>query len=71
MKPNENDILSGRGASFNQHPGNAQFRKMIDNQKVRLSQYFPFCPIIDDFYGRSYRVIRDLKFQLTARYENI
>jgi len=52
MNPTENDVLSGRGAWFNQHPGNQQFRNMIDDQKVRQSQHYPFCPIsIDDFYG--------------------
>jgi hypothetical protein len=30
-----NDVLSGRGAWFNQHPGNEHFRKMIEEQKVR------------------------------------
>ena len=40
MKPTKNDVLSGRGAGFNQHPGNEQFRKMINIQKVsRMSQY--------------------------------
>ena len=38
MKPTENDVLSGRGAWFNQHPGNEHFRKMIDEQKVGLSR---------------------------------
>eukprot|EP00984_Skeletonema_dohrnii_P004932 scaffold1740_cov150-Skeletonema_dohrnii-CCMP3373.AAC.1 len=34
MKPTENDVLSGRGAWFNQHPGNEHFRKMVDEQKA-------------------------------------
>ncbi len=38
MKPTENDVLSGRGAWFNQHPGNEHFRKMIDEQKVGQSR---------------------------------
>eukprot|EP00574_Skeletonema_japonicum_P004500 CAMPEP_0201718480 /NCGR_PEP_ID=MMETSP0593-20130828/3985_1 /ASSEMBLY_ACC=CAM_ASM_000672 /TAXON_ID=267983 /ORGANISM="Skeletonema japonicum, Strain CCMP2506" /LENGTH=471 /DNA_ID=CAMNT_0048208789 /DNA_START=148 /DNA_END=1563 /DNA_ORIENTATION=+ len=33
MKPTDNDVLSGRGASFNQHPGNEHFRKMIEDNK--------------------------------------
>eukprot|EP00984_Skeletonema_dohrnii_P005813 scaffold2053_cov106-Skeletonema_dohrnii-CCMP3373.AAC.4 len=38
MNPTENDVLSGRGAWFNQHPGNVQFRKMIDDQKTAYSK---------------------------------
>ena len=51
MEPNENDVLSGRGAGFNQHPGNEKFRKMIDKQKVRQPQFFLlcFCPYNNDF----------------------
>ena len=50
MKPTENDVLSGRGAWFNQHPGNEHFRKMIDEQKVGQPLHFPRLPI-DGFYG--------------------
>ena len=35
MKPSGNDVLSGRGAGFNQHPGNEHFRRIIEQQKVR------------------------------------
>eukprot|EP00984_Skeletonema_dohrnii_P002660 scaffold916_cov83-Skeletonema_dohrnii-CCMP3373.AAC.2 len=34
MKPTDNDVLSGRGAWFNQHPGNTHFRRMLDEQKA-------------------------------------
>mmetsp|Transcript_18925 Transcript_18925/g.28554 ORF Transcript_18925/g.28554 Transcript_18925/m.28554 type:complete len:468 (+) Transcript_18925:178-1581(+) len=33
MNPTENDVLSGRGAWFNQHPGNKRFRKMLEENK--------------------------------------
>ena len=36
-----NDVLSGRGAWFNQHPGNKRFRRMLEEKKVRELQYFP------------------------------
>mmetsp|Transcript_18923 Transcript_18923/g.28548 ORF Transcript_18923/g.28548 Transcript_18923/m.28548 type:complete len:91 (+) Transcript_18923:178-450(+) len=69
MNPTENDVLSGRGAWFNQHPGNVQFRKMIDDQKVRQSQHYPFCPIsIDEFYGPSFN---SMTFQMTNQCNNI
>eukprot|EP00577_Skeletonema_sp_RCC1716_P011984 CAMPEP_0113391540 /NCGR_PEP_ID=MMETSP0013_2-20120614/10773_1 /TAXON_ID=2843 ORGANISM="Skeletonema costatum, Strain 1716" /NCGR_SAMPLE_ID=MMETSP0013_2 /ASSEMBLY_ACC=CAM_ASM_000158 /LENGTH=427 /DNA_ID=CAMNT_0000274807 /DNA_START=21 /DNA_END=1301 /DNA_ORIENTATION=+ /assembly_acc=CAM_ASM_000158 len=32
MQPTQNDVLSGRGACFNQHPGNKHFRRMLDAQ---------------------------------------
>lgn len=32
MEPTANDVLSGRGVSFNRHPGNEQFRLLIDKQ---------------------------------------
>jgi len=32
MEPTINDVLSGRGAWFNQHPGNERFRQMLDRQ---------------------------------------
>jgi len=35
MDPTMNDVLSGRGAWFNQHPGNKHFRRMLEEQKVR------------------------------------
>ena len=34
LKPGDNDVLSGRGAWFNQHPGNERFRRMLNEQKV-------------------------------------
>eukprot|EP00984_Skeletonema_dohrnii_P034936 scaffold34460_cov222-Skeletonema_dohrnii-CCMP3373.AAC.2 len=34
MEPTDNDVLSGRGAWFNQHPGNEQFRRMLDEHKT-------------------------------------
>ena len=40
IKPNDNDVLSGRGAWFNQHPGNGHFRRMLDEQKVSDSNFF-------------------------------
>jgi len=47
MKPNDNDVLSGRGAWFNQHPGNTQFRRMLDEQKVsEPQQLYPRLPIV-------------------------
>jgi len=36
-----NDVLSGRGAWFNQHPGNKRFRRMLEEKKVRELRYFP------------------------------
>eukprot|EP00984_Skeletonema_dohrnii_P034735 scaffold33660_cov87-Skeletonema_dohrnii-CCMP3373.AAC.2 len=47
MKPTENDVLSGRGAWFNQHPGNEHFRKMIDEQKVGQSRILLFVQWMD------------------------
>jgi hypothetical protein len=40
-KPTDNDVLSGRGAWFNQHPGNGHFRRMLDEQKVRDPKLCP------------------------------
>eukprot|EP00985_Skeletonema_marinoi_P010812 scaffold5065_cov134-Skeletonema_marinoi.AAC.6 len=34
MEPTDNDVLSGRGAWFNQHPGNEQFRRMLAERKA-------------------------------------
>lgn len=33
--PDENDILLGRGAGVNSHPGNVHYRKLIQNYKVQ------------------------------------
>eukprot|EP00984_Skeletonema_dohrnii_P005814 scaffold2053_cov106-Skeletonema_dohrnii-CCMP3373.AAC.5 len=33
MEPTDNDVLSGRGARYNQHPGNGHFRRMLEQQK--------------------------------------
>eukprot|EP00986_Skeletonema_menzelii_P007513 scaffold2950_cov93-Skeletonema_menzelii.AAC.14 len=30
--PSPNDVLSGRGVSFNRHPGNENFRRLLDEQ---------------------------------------
>jgi hypothetical protein len=34
MDPTLNDVLSGRGSWFNQHPGNKHFRKIIEEQEA-------------------------------------
>eukprot|EP00984_Skeletonema_dohrnii_P029085 scaffold19434_cov121-Skeletonema_dohrnii-CCMP3373.AAC.1 len=34
MDPTLNDVLSGRGSWFNQHPGNISFREIIDEHKA-------------------------------------
>ena len=62
MKPTENDVLSGRGAWFNQHPGNEHFRKMIDEQKVgqsRIPLVFQWMDFMD-----AYKL---MTFQMTAQ----
>ena len=41
MDPTVNDVLSGRGAWFNRHPGNEHFRRMLEEKKVSLSENFP------------------------------
>ena len=42
MQPTQNDVLSGRGACFNQHPGNKHFRRMLDAQMVSTDKFnFP------------------------------
>ncbi len=41
MEPTDNDVLSGRGAWFNQHPGNEQFRRMLVEKKVSEPQLYP------------------------------
>ncbi|KAK1732727.1 hypothetical protein QTG54_016574 [Skeletonema marinoi] len=33
VEPTAHDVLSGLGAWLNQHPGNAHFRKIIEEQK--------------------------------------
>lgn len=33
--PSPNDVLSGRGVSYNRHPGNEHFRTLLDAQSVR------------------------------------
>ena len=38
MDPAANDVLSGRGTWFNQHPGNKRFRRMLEEKKVRETQ---------------------------------
>jgi hypothetical protein len=47
--PKENDILSGRGAGVNLHPGNVFFRKLIQANKKRYVQADP---------GEKKRIIR-------------
>ena len=62
MKPTENDVLSGRGAWFNQHPGNEHFRKMIDEQKVgqcRILLVFQWMDFMDAY--------KFMTFQMTAQ----
>jgi hypothetical protein len=31
--PNKNDVLCGRGGTINSHPGNEQYRSMVDSKK--------------------------------------
>lgn len=38
IQPTPNDVLSGRGASFNRHPGNENFRQMLEQHRVRSSK---------------------------------
>ena len=49
------DVLSGRGAWFNQHPGNKHFRRMLEEQKVRVPQQFPPVQlnVMDEYYRLS------------------
>jgi len=42
MQPTQNDVLSGRGACFNHHPGNKKFRIMLERHRVRSEQPQPF-----------------------------
>mmetsp|Transcript_5742 Transcript_5742/g.9410 ORF Transcript_5742/g.9410 Transcript_5742/m.9410 type:complete len:101 (+) Transcript_5742:306-608(+) len=55
MKPTDNDVLSGRGAWFNQHPGNQHFRKILDDQKVSGPQLhcprLPFDSLLTNVYS--------------------
>jgi hypothetical protein len=37
VKPHENDVLSGRGAGINQHPGNVYYRNLVQAYKM---EYF-------------------------------
>jgi len=39
--PNENDILSGRGAGVNLHPGNLRYRKLIQSYKLQYVKSDP------------------------------
>jgi len=40
-RPHHNDVLCGRGGTINDHPGNKQYRMMVDNKKrVYLSARF-------------------------------
>lgn len=34
LTPNDGDVLSGRGAGVNHHPGNTYYRKLIQSQKL-------------------------------------
>jgi hypothetical protein len=56
MKPTENDVLSGRGAGFNQHPGNEHFRRIIDEHKVRRKSpnIFLVLNFMADIYPRPF-----------------
>ena len=62
MEPTDNDVLSGRGAWFNQHPGNEHFRKMIDEQKVGQSRIFLVFQWMD--FMDAYKL---MTFQMTAQ----
>jgi len=55
MDPTMSDVLSGRGAWFNQHPGNKHFRRMLEEQKVRVPQHFPPVQlnVMDEYYRLS------------------
>jgi hypothetical protein len=44
MDPTLNDVLSGRGVSFNRHPGNKNFRMLLQKQTVRRSLGLLFYP---------------------------
>ena len=40
-EPHAHDILSGRGATINQHPGNEYYRQLIKSQKLNYIQSSP------------------------------
>lgn len=60
MEPTSNDVLSGRGAWCNQHPGNKLFRKMLDERKVR-KLWAPSFHLVSthSFNIESYKTIAD------------
>ena len=37
LTPTPNDVLSGRGHSVNNHPGNEAFRRMLESHMVRAT----------------------------------
>ena len=39
LAPTPNDVLSGRGSSVNNHPGNESFRRMLELHMVRATTY--------------------------------
>ena len=41
ITPNENDILSGRGAGVHSHPGNVRYRKLIQSYKLQYVKSDP------------------------------
>lgn len=51
VKPEDNDILSGRGAGVNLHPGNVFFRKLIQSNKAVYVKSDP---------GAKKRIIREI-----------
>ena len=73
IKPNDNDVLSGRGAWFNQHPGNEHFRRMLEEQKVSEPQLLcPRLPVEAVYYNHNRRlfiIILCLKGCLRGRHE--
>ena len=73
MKPTDNDVLSGRGASFNQHPGNEHFRKMIEDNKVRQSKNFPLSMLnyIDAFNSMTFQIMASQLKTMLSNVHNI
>jgi hypothetical protein len=60
MKPSENDVLSGRGAWFNQHPGNEHFRRMLEEKKVRSPNIFFLVQLVnfmDEYISMTFKLI--------------
>jgi hypothetical protein len=51
LKPGENDILSGRGAGVNSHPGNVLFRRLIQANKPLYMKADP---------GQKKRIIKEI-----------